>query len=175
MGLLDDTIVVFSTDHGTHLGEMGYVQKHPNLLNSLVMHLPLLVRHPDRSTAGKQVPQLVSAIDYAPTFCHMLGIDDQEQMDGQNAWSLVTGEADRLHDRVFTQFGNFASVRDRRWHYFQHVAGKDRGEGPCLYDLDADPGEVKNVIEAHTDVAAEMRGRLADRLQQEIPEVLPVG
>ena len=173
MKLLDDTVVVFTTDHGTHLGELGYVQKQPALLNSLVMHLPLLIRHPERSTAGKRVSELVSAIDFAPTFCHMLGVDDQDQMEGQNAWSLVTGETDRLNDRVYTQFGTFASVRDRGWHYFQHISGNNRGAGPCLYDLEKDPGETRNVMDAHTEVAAEMRGQLADRLQQELPEPAP--
>ena len=171
MRLLDDTIVAFTTDHGTHLGEQGYVQKHPELLNSLVMHLPLIVRHPERSTAGKRAAGLVSAIDYAPTFCHMLGIDDQEHMDGRNAWDLVTGKANRLHDRVFTRFGNFASVRDGKWHYFQHVSGRDRGAGPCLYDLQADPGEKANVAARHSQVAAELRERIADRLRQKLPEV----
>jgi arylsulfatase A-like enzyme len=170
MKLLDNTIVVFTTDHGTHLGELGYVQKQPALLNSLVMHLPLFIRHPDRSTAGKRVAELVSAIDFAPTFCHMLGIDDQEQMDGQSMWPLVTGQRDRLHDRVFTQFSNFASVRDRGWHYFQHVSGNNPGAGPCLYDLEQDPGETKNVLEAHADVGANLRAMLADRLKQELPK-----
>jgi arylsulfatase A-like enzyme len=171
MKLLDDTIVVFTTDHGTHLGELGYLQKQPALLNSLVMHLPLIVRHPDRSTAGKRVPGLVSAIDFAPTFCHMLGIDDQEQMDGRNAWALATGKADRLHERTFTQFGNFAAVRNAKWHYFQHVAGDFRGAGPCLYDLEADPGEKTNALRHHPHVAAELRAQLADRLRQKLPEV----
>ncbi|MFH1921654.1 MAG: sulfatase [Planctomycetota bacterium] len=171
MKLLDDTIVVFTTDHGTHLGELGYLQKQPALLNSLVMHLPFFIHHPDRSTAGKRVGELVSAMDFAPTFCHMLGIDDQEQMDGQNAWSLVTGQADRLNDRVVTQFNPFASIRDKRWHYFQHIAGKNRGAGPCLYDLEADPAETKNVVADHADLAADMRSNLADRLGQELPEV----
>jgi len=173
MKLLDDTIVVFTTDHGTHLGELGYVQKQAALLNSLVMHLPLFIRHPERSTAGKRVGELVSAVDFCPTFCHMLGIDDQDQMDGRNAWDLVTGKVDRLHRRVFTQFGNFASVRDPKWHYFQHVRGSNRGAGPCLYDLKADPGETKNVAENHPDLAGTMRGQLADRLKQDLPEVAP--
>jgi arylsulfatase A-like enzyme len=173
MKLLDDTIVVFTTDHGTHLGELGYVQKQPALLNSLLMHLPLFIRHPDRTTAGRRVGELVSAIGFAPTFCHMLGIDDQEQMDGRNAWPLVTGKAEGLNDRVFTKFNPFASIRDKKWHYFQHVAGKNRGAGPCLYDLEADPGETKNVIDAHADVAASMRSDLADRLGQELPDVAP--
>jgi arylsulfatase A-like enzyme len=164
---------VFTTDHGTHLGELGYVQKQAALLNSLVMQLPLVIRHPDRATAGKRVAELVSAIDFAPTFCQMLGIDDQEQMEGQDIWSLVTGRSDGLNDRVFTQFGSFASVRDTKWHYFQHIYGKNRGAGPCLYDLAQDPQQTKNVIEAHSDVAADLRGLLADRLKQELPKVLP--
>ncbi|MHC4177375.1 MAG: sulfatase family protein, partial [Planctomycetota bacterium] len=172
MKLLDDTIVVFTTDHGTHLGELGYVQKQAALLNSLVMHLPLFIRHPERSTAGRRVGELVSAVDFCPTFCHMLGIDDQQQMDGRNAWDLVTGKADHLHPRVFTQFNTFASVREQNWHYFQHVRGKNRGAGPCLYDLKADPGESKNVIEKHPDLAGSMRGQLADRLRQDLPELL---
>ena len=171
MKVLDDTILVFTTDHGTHLGEQGYLQKQPDLLNSLVMHLPLIIRHPDRSTAGKRISQLVSAIDFAPTFCHMLGVDDQEQMDGRSAWDLVTAKADRLHDRVFTQFGNFASVRDKSWHYFQHVTGKARGAGPCLYDLQADPGETENVAFKHPDTAAGLRAQLADRMQRKLPEI----
>ncbi len=171
--LLDDTIVVFTSDHGTHLGEQGYILKQPALLNSLVMHLPLIIRHPDRSTAGKRVAGLVSAIDYAPIFCHMLGIDDQQQMDGRNAWDLVTGKADRLHDRVFTQFDEFVAVRNKKWHYFQHLSGQPRGAGPCLYDLEADPGEKTNVIAQHAQVAAELRAQLADRMQQKAPEVAP--
>ena len=171
MKLLDDTIVVFTTDHGTHLGELGYVQKQPALLNSLVMQLPLIIRHPDRATAGKRISELVSAIDFAPTFCHMLGVDDQEQMDGRNMWDLVTGQTDKLHDRVYTEFTGFASVRDPDWHYFQHIRGKNQGAGPCLYDLKEDPAQTKNVITQHPDRAAGMREDLATRLGQELPKV----
>jgi arylsulfatase A-like enzyme len=174
MKLLDDTIVVFTTDHGTHLGELGYVQKQPALLNSAIMHLPLLIRHPERSTAGKRVSSIVSAVDLAPTFCHMLGIDDQEHMDGRNAWHLVADKVDRLHDCAFTRFGNFASVRTGKWHYFQHVAGMVHGAGPCLFDLEKDPHEAANVIGKYPDVAADLRARLADRLQQVLPEI-PAG
>ena len=171
MKLLDDTIVVFTTDHGTHLGELGYVQKQPALLNSLVMQLPLIIRHPERSTAGKRISELVSAIDFAPTFCQMLGVDDQEQMDGRNMWDLVSGGAEKLHDRVYTEFNGFASVRDPDWHYFQHIRGKNRGAGPCLYDLKKDPTQTENVITQHADRAAAMREDLATRLEQELPKV----
>jgi len=171
--LLDDTVVVFTTDHGTHLGELGYVQKQPALLNRCVMHLPLIIRHPDRKTAGKRIPALTSAVDLAPTCCRLLGIDDQTQMNGANMWSLVTGERDQLRDRTYTQFGNFGSVRDLKWHYFQHVKGKSRGAGPALYDLQKDPAELTNVLDQHPEIARELAGRLAERFGGGIPAVLP--
>lgn len=170
--LLDDTVIVFTTDHGTHLGELGYVQKQAALLNRCVMHLPLIIRHPDRNTAGKRVSALTSAEDLAPTCCRLLGIDDQDQMTGANMWSLVTGERDKLRDRTYTQFGNFGSVRDKNWHYFQHVKGKLRGAGPALYDLQKDPDELTNVLSQHPEIARELASHLADRFGGKIPDAL---
>jgi arylsulfatase A-like enzyme len=184
LGLLDDTAIVFSTDHGTHLGEEGCIQKTPGLLNSCVARLPMIVRHPDTGHAGKRIAPPVSSIDYVPTFLHFLEIEpDAEytreaefhrgldgklqgrlQFDGENLWDLVTGKRESLHERVFSEFGNFAAVRDTKWHYFQHMTGDDPGKGPCLYDLTADPGEKENVVDKHPDVAAEMRTHLEHRL-----------
>lgn len=171
MGLRDDTIVVFSTDHGTHLGEEGFVQKHAELLNSCVARLPLIIRHPDRRFAGKRVGQLVSAIDYMPTFLSLLGITDHRGMDGLSMWPLVTGERTQLRERVFIGFKKFGAVRDRRWHYFQNIKGKARGKGPALYDLTADPGETRNVIAEHPDVAERMRSLMEERLKIKLPPI----
>jgi len=116
------------------------------------------------------------------TFLAMLGIEHKVQIDGKNFWPLATGAADRLHDRVFTEFGRYAAVHDGRWHYFQdggakgvfepdylqkqadRVRSQARGT-PHLYDLKADPGETKNVVLDHPDVAAEMQQHIARRVQ----------
>lgn len=164
LGLRDDTVVVFSTDHGTHLGELGCVQKTPGLLNSCVARLPLIVRHPDRKYAGRRVKPFVSAVDYMPTFLELLGIRGLPGLDGKNFWSLVESEGRTNHNRVFVGFDGFCAIRDDRWHYFQSL-GKDLGKGPALYDLIADPGETKNVFSQHPKVVAELRGLLADRFQ----------
>ncbi|MHC4426342.1 MAG: sulfatase, partial [Planctomycetota bacterium] len=88
LDLMDDTVIVFSTDHGTHLGEEDCVQKTPGLLNAPVTRIPLIIKHPDRTFAGKRVEGLVSAVDFMPTFLALLGIDDYKNMDGQNMWKL---------------------------------------------------------------------------------------
>ena len=169
--LLDDTIVFFTSDHGTHLGELGYVQKQPALLNSAVMHVPAILRHPERSTAGIRCAELNSVHNYGQTFCSMLGLPDQPSMDGQDMLALAQGEIETAHERVFTLFSNFASVRDKRWHYFQHIRGYHPGAGPCLYDLEVDPKETKNVAGQRQNVVGEMREYLAVRFEQEPPEV----
>ena len=168
LDLMDDTIIVFSTDHGTHIGEQGCIRKQPGLLNSCVAHLPLIVRHPDRSMAGRRVGALVSATDLAPTFLNMLAVKDRPEMDGSDFWPTATGKAEAVHDRLFVQFGGFAAVRDDKWHYFQHT-GDNRGKGPALYDLKRDPRETKNVLRQHPRVVARMRQHLEQRLAMSLP------
>ena len=167
--LRDDTVVVFSTDHGTHLGELGCVQKTPGLLNSCVARLPLIVRHPDKKYAGKRVEGFVSAVDYMPTFLALLGIREFPGLVGKDFWALADSEGKQNYERVFIGFGNFAAVRDKKWHYFQNFRGEDRGKGPALYDLEADPGETKNVIADHPEVVAGRRALLEEKFQVRLP------
>jgi len=165
LGLIDNTIVVFSTDHGTHLGEEGCVQKTAGLLNGCVERVPLIVRHPDPQFAGRQIDGLVSHTDYMPTFLFMLGVAGPKEMTGSNFWALVTGEAESIHDRVFTGYSNFASVHDYQWHYFQNIRGKNQGKGPALYELKNDPKMTRNVIKEYPEVVAEMQNHLEKRFE----------
>ena len=169
LGLMDDTIIVFSTDHGTHLGEEGCVQKTPGLLNSCVTRIPLIIKHPDKKFAGKHIDGLVSAVDFMPTFLALLGIDDYKNMDGRNMWKLVTGEVPSLHENVYTVFNKFGAIHNLEWHYFQNVWTKNLGKGPCLYNLRTDPGQTKNVIGEFPKVAKDLRNKLQSHLKIKIP------
>jgi arylsulfatase A-like enzyme len=169
LGYGDDTIIIFTTDHGTHLGEEGYFQKTPALLNSDVAQLPLIIRHPDRTFAGSQIDALVSSVDFMPTFLDMLNIEDQPEMDGFNIWDLVTGDKEALRERVYSQFGKFAAVRDMDWHYFQPQEADTPGKGTHLYNLREDPEETTNVSQDHSDVVKTMRAHLESRLGMSLP------
>ena len=162
MGLWDNTIIVFSTDHGTHLGEQGCVQKQAKLLNSCIGRVPLIIRHPDKSSRGKRVDALTSHMDFTPTFLSMLGVDCNVLFDGQNMWDLVTGAEAKLRDHAITGYGNFGSIHTDKWHYLQNVWGKDPGLGPQLYDVVSDHGETKNVIDNHPDVVADLKPKLEE-------------
>jgi arylsulfatase A-like enzyme len=169
MELLDDTVIVFSTDHGTHLGEEGCVQKTPALLNRCVTHIPLIIRHPDRRFAGKRIEGLVSAVDYLPTFLSLLGIQGHQNFDGQDAWKLATQEVPSVHEEVYSVFENFGAVRTCDWHYFQNVRGDNPGKGPCLYNCKDDPLQTKSVLRDFPEVARQLRGKLEGHLKIQIP------
>ena len=62
-------------------------------------------------------------------------------------------------------------MKTRKWHYFQHTKGEDKGKGPCLYDLENDPEERVNVLERYPEVVEEMRKRLEERLGRPLPEI----
>ncbi len=165
MGLDDDTVVVYCSDHGTHLGEFGCVQKTPSLLTSAMTHLPLAIRHPEASLAGKRVDGFVGPMDYLPTMLSLLGLDGLLGIEGKNFWPLVDEPGDRLYERLFSGYGAFGGVRDRKWLYFQNWRGDARGIGPALFDLEADPAEERNVLGDNLAVAEELRGVLSDAMQ----------
>ncbi|MFC1508696.1 sulfatase [Candidatus Omnitrophota bacterium] len=162
MGLWDNTIIAFSTDHGTHLGEQGCVQKQAKLLNSCLGRVPLIIRHPDRSFKGKRIDALTSHMDFLPTFLSLLGVDCNVLFDGQNMWDLVKGSKKKLRDHAITGYGNYGSIHNDKWHYFQNVWGKDPGLGPQLYDVVKDHAEEKNVVDKHPDVVADLKQTLEE-------------
>ena len=106
-----------------------------------------------------------------PSFLDMLRIADRPEMDGASVLPLMRGEVPKLHDFVVSEFPRFAAVRTPEWYYFQHASGEDRGHGPCLFDVEKDAQESRNVKEEHPDVVRRMRGHLESRLERPVPPV----
>jgi arylsulfatase A-like enzyme len=171
LGLLDNTVIVFSTDHGTHLGEGGYVTKAPSRLDSNVAQLPLIVRHPDtEGHAGKVVDALISGIDYAPTLLSLAGAEPCEEMEGKSFWPLVEGEKETIRDELFVGYLGYGAIRTKEWHYYARVPQvptprPPKEVPPHLFDLRQDPEETTNVAEQKPQVAEQLHRRLLARFR----------
>jgi arylsulfatase A-like enzyme len=172
-GRLEDTLILFTADHGCMMGEQGEVHKGVHRLRNQCTRLPLLIRHPSGEGAGQRVRGLVQHTDMLPTALALLGVPAHERMLGRNMWPLVqgaTGAASPAREYAVTAFGGYASYRTAHWNY---VTAWDpempNPRPPELYDLQADPEELTNVLADYPAVAAELRAGLEAHLQAHAP------
>jgi uncharacterized sulfatase len=169
LGLADDTVVVFTSDHGYHLGEHGLWQKRSLFEESA--RVPLVIAAPG-GRAGVADAHTVELVDLAPTLCDLCGVPAPPGYEGRSLAPLVTGDAadaEAFPDRpAFTEVadlpggGRGASVRSGRWRYTLWNGG---AAGRQLYDHDADPHELVNLAERpeHADTVRRLEAVLRER------------
>lgn len=162
--LWNNTIVVFWSDHGYHLGEHGLWMKQSLFEESA--RVPMIVVAPDGKadaagvSAGKTSPRTVEFVDLYPTLADLAGLKPAGQLDGVSLRPLLKDPAARWDRPAFTQVQRGAfpgySVRTERWRYTEWDDGM---KGAQLYDETADPHEYRNLIDdpKHTDVVAQLK------------------
>jgi len=164
-GRMERTLVVATSDHGESLGEHGE-STHSTSLYDAVLAVPLVMRGPDLP-AGRVVPGVVRVIDVAPTVLAHAGLDPLPDAGGRDLASLWQAEAGS--ERV-AYSETLATMLDNGWAPLHSIRTNDwlyvRAPRPELYDVEADPGQVVNLVETDPERAAPHRGRL-DALVEE--------
>ncbi len=168
--LRDNTIVIFTSDHGEMLGDHGLVLKGCRFYDPLV-RVPLMISWPGHFEAGVISEALVEAVDIAPTLAEAAGLAMAEDTHGRSLLPILTGEApldehrdfvrSEYHDAVEGDDESSASMyRDRRWKLVVYH-GNEIGE---LYDLEADPTESHDLWDdpTHLAIKAELLQRSYD-------------
>jgi len=176
LGLMDNTLVVVVSDHGTQVMDHGGFGKGPEALYAYNTGMVHLMRHPD-GPREKKVDAFVQSHDVMPTMLSLLGIP--HEVEGTDVWPLVTGETDSIRDHVVIGWAGWAdgfaqgyvSVRDKRWNYIAapHVDVNEDPSGHRLFDLAADPDEKHDVVSEHPQVVAKQRRRIETVLNQSLP------
>ena len=138
----DDTMVIFTTDHGYMLGEHGYMAKNYMPAYNEVFHIPLIVWHP-KATA-KRFGGLTQNIDMFPTILHQFGVDTgalHYPIHGKDLMPALLGETDSLRDGVlYGYFGKSVNYTDGKYTYLR--AAKDEANRP-LYVYTAIPTTLR--------------------------------
>lgn len=170
--LRENTIVLFTSDHGCHFKTRNAEYKRS--CHDASLRVPTAFVGPGFDGGGS-VGRLVSLVDLPPTLIDAAGLSPSEAMEGRSIIPLlVGGAADDQEDEVFAQISEDnmgRALRTRRWKYAIHAPDADpfkdakasHYEEQFLYDLQADPHELDNLIgmAAFRHVADELRGRLA--------------
>ena len=150
-GQCDNTIVIFTSDHGDMVGDHGLLQKGCRFYEGAV-HVPLIVSWPAGIKSGLRSEALVELTDLVPTFLESLGMPVPDHVQGKSLLPILTGEADPVKHRDFvrSEYHDALPMPDRSHanmifdgrHKIVMYHGHDVGE---LYDLEADPCEFHNL------------------------------
>jgi arylsulfatase A-like enzyme len=172
LGLAENTIVLFTTDHGCHFKTRNSEYKRSAHESSI--RIPLALTG-GPFTAGGRLPELVSLIDLPPTLLDACSLPVPEGLDGRSILPLTRRECAGWPDDVYVQISesqNGRAVRTQRWKYSVTAPATRENRSAsytedCLFDLLADPYELNNLIgqQSHAEVSAVMRERLQRRLR----------
>ena len=162
-GIYDDTLVVFTSDHGEPFGEHGIVRKCRPWLHEELLRVPMIVHLPRSERAGERSSAMMHAPDLMPTVLEAFDVPAPDAVQGRSWWPLLRGETDTHHSHavVGTRGADGLAewtIRDEHWSLLIPVGNEARGRR--LYDRSVDLYEQRNVIEEHPERAAQLEAEL---------------
>jgi arylsulfatase A-like enzyme len=188
LGVLDDSVVMLTADHGESLGEHQYFFEHGWFPYHACGWIPWVVYWPDNPEPGKRIPHPSGLLNLMPTVIDMMGWDlPVDIFHGHSVMPVLLGETEYTERYVVEEAGEgglgreqfLRSIQDERWKLVhvpsQRYRDMMQGLEYELYDVLADPMETTNVIDQHPDVAERLRWALEDILDATGPVAPPPG
>jgi len=156
-GLWDNTLFILTADHGETFGEHGY-KWHPSCPYDEVIRIPLVIKFPGSGGPVGRIRALTETIDLLPTIFDLYRLSyPSEHIQGRSLVPLIAGEVSKVRDYVFARTsGDPPAYVVRDFHSALLLYYGRGGKLRALYDLDADPGQTRNVIKQQPERAAEL-------------------
>jgi arylsulfatase len=147
-GVLEDTVIIFTSDHGDCLNDHGHSQKWTMYEPSV--RVPAIVWSPGRIQSGKAVDDLVSHFDFGPTILELAGLNPPQWMEARSLLGYLQDAqtdprefvfSEHAGDRILSGTEFMTMIRDERFKLV-HFVESDEGQ---LFDLHADPTEINDL------------------------------
>jgi len=181
-GLSDNTVLVFTADHGEMLGSQGRENKMVPYAEAV--NIPMIIRWPGHVPAGTRTNVLQTPMDHMPTLCSLAGLGTPDTADGADLSDVVLGKSKSGRDAILmanyvshwdycdtgTRWVEWRGVRTERYTYFKWLNGKEE-----LYDNQDDPYQMKDLAQGRKDLPTlkKMRSRLKDFMVEAHDELVP--
>jgi arylsulfatase len=176
LGIREETLIILFGDHGESLTEHNIYWDHCGLYEPTV-HVPIIMRWPDRIPAGRRVSGLVQQVDLLPTLLEAVrnempsGIDlsklvDPTGLDGRSLWPAIRGKTEGTHQQIYLSECAWQAARGIRTDRHKFIRTYDSGpfSRPAyeLYDLETDPAEIVNLAETQPELTAAFQLQLEE-------------
>ena len=164
LGVLEDTALIISADHGENQGELNIYGDH-STADQITNRVPLLIRWPGVTQPGV-CDRLLYHLDLAPTLCELAGIESPAKWDGQSFAAALRGEEFSGRDHLVIGQGAWTcqrSVRQGPWLCIRtYHAGYQRFTPTMLFNVEEDPHETTDLSEARPDIVHQCDHLLAE-------------
>jgi arylsulfatase A-like enzyme len=175
LGILDNTLVIVTSDHGEEFLEHGSYRHGKNLYEFMI-RVPLVMRLPDKIPAGRRVSSIVQTIDMMPTILDLVGSEIPPQIQGRSLVPLINGEARAVNDIAYVERSDedtlhvfLSAITDQHkiitypkgYHNLYNRHGFDKE----LFDLRSDPGEYDNLSKKEPQLTAKFEEKLDEWLR----------
>ncbi len=154
MGLYGNSLIIFTSDHGIPFGEHGYIKKANPGLHEELVHIPLIIRHPEGLGAGRRIDALTQTTEIMPTILDFLNQKIPRKVHGRSLLPLMAGEVNAIRDYAYC--GHFKRNWNIRNHEWTFTLNFDKGVENELYNLKEDPGEQNNLVESNRQKTMEL-------------------
>ena len=169
-GVLDETVVIISTDHGDAFGEHGIYSDHV-CADEAINRIPLIVRWPGITPHGESCDALVYNVDLSATLCALTGGPIPEHYDGRSLEDHLRGQSGFERDYLVWGHGLYTLQRAVRTKRHLMIRTYDDDGYPfdpvALYDMDSDPYQTTNLCGAEPDMLARMDHHLVEWLHEQ--------
>jgi choline-sulfatase len=140
-GLSENTIVLFTSDHGYHMGEHGHYQKTTLFENAA--RVPLVMAGPGVTAKGQATDALAEMVDFYPTLAVLAGLKTREYIKGVSLARVLRDATAQPRNSTLTQYAEGYSIRTAQFRYTEW--GENGAKGRELYDHFNDPQELNNL------------------------------
>jgi iduronate 2-sulfatase len=162
-GQAANTVVIFTSDHGYHLGEHDFWAKVS--LHDESARVPLIISAPGIKAGVSD--SLVELLDLYPTTSKLCGIEVPARLQGRDISPILNDPKAKVHDTVFSVSGTSKGfmLRDDRWVFIQY--GEDARGGVELFDMHSDPQQFTNLAASpgHAPIVAEWKAKITAKIQ----------
>ncbi len=163
-GLNDKTIIIFTSDHGYHLGEHDFWAKVS--LHEESAKVPLIISVPGKKPAVCH--SLTELLDLYPTISSLCGLEVPRRLQGKNISAMLDNPCHSVRDFAFSMNGQWKGflLRDKKWAYMQY--NEDASRGIELFDMDKDPQQFTNLAKhpEYRAVVAEFRKKFTSKMKE---------
>ncbi|MEM7563448.1 MAG: sulfatase-like hydrolase/transferase [Pseudomonadota bacterium] len=167
-GVLDNTLVIYTADHGLSVGHHGFwghgEDTWPSNMHRSANNIPLVMRYPEAVKPDRQIEELVGTTDIFATILDIAGceLDSPEIVPGKSLKPLLAGEDIDFRDEVFMEQEETRAIRTSEWLFMQRIETSAYDFHNELYDLNKDPDERCNVASdpEYTEIAQKLSFRL---------------